>query len=166
MSRRSLALLAVPVLVLALASPVAASKPDRQPLELPPEFDFGAGEVCSFAVHVEFLVNREKVTTFHNRAGDIVRVQTTGSLVVRLSPVDDPDTSITVNISGPSRHVFRPDGTSTLTYAGRSISLYPPGTLVFTAGQAVVELNADGLFASVTNIGFEADLCTALAPAG
>ncbi len=166
MSRRYLALLAVPVLVLAIATPVAAGKPDRQPLELPPELDLAAGDVCPFAVHVEFLVNREKVTTFYNRAGDVARVLTTGFLVVRLSPLDDPETSITINISGPSRQVFRPDGTSTLTYGGRSISLYPPGTLVFTAGQAVVELDAEGSFVSVTNIGFESDLCTALAPAG
>ena len=145
------------------ASTATAAKPERQPLELG-DFDFAAGDVCSFAVHVEFLVNREKMTTFYDREGDVTRVLTTGSLVVRLSPVDDPDRTTTLNISGPSHQVFRADGSSTLTYAGRSISLYPPGTLVFTAGRAIVELDTAGAFVSVTNIGFETDLCPMLAP--
>jgi hypothetical protein len=78
--------------------------------------------------------------------------------------VDDPDRTMTLNISGPSHQVFRADGSSTLTYAGRSVSLYPPGTLVFTAGRAIVELDTAGDFVSVRNIGFETDVCPILAP--
>lgn len=159
--RHARSIFAALLLMAVSATPALATPPERGPLELG-DFDFAAGEACSFAVHVDFLVNREKVTSFYDRNGDVARILTTGSLVVKLSPVDDPEHTVTVNISGPSRQVFHADGTSTLTYSGRSISLYPPGTLVLTAGQAVVELDNAGAFVSVTNIGFESDLCLAL----
>ena len=89
--------LAALCLLILSTTAAAAAKPDRQPLELG-DFDFAAGDVCSFAVHVEFLVNREKVTTFYDRDGNVTRVLTTGSLLVRLSPVDDPDRTTTLNI--------------------------------------------------------------------
>lgn len=162
--RHARSVLAALCLLVLSTTTVLAAKPDRQPLELE-DFDFPAGAACPFAVHVEFLVNREKVMTFSDRHGDTTRVLTTGSLVVRLSPVADPDHAVTLNISGPSHQVFATDGSSTLTYAGRSISLYPPGTLVLTGGRAVVQLDSEGGFVSVTNIGFETDVCEMLDPA-
>jgi hypothetical protein len=147
------------VLAAAVAVPTMAARPTREPLEYPPSFEFAAGDVCPFAVTVEVLTNREKVMTFVDSSGDVVRVVTTGSLVVRLSPSGEEDVSVTLKISGPVHQTFRADGTSTLAYGGRSVSLYPPGTLVLTAGRAIVELDPAGGFVSVTNIGFESDIC-------
>lgn len=161
--RRARPVLAALCLLVLSSTAAAAAKPDRQPLEIG-DFDFAAGEACPFAVHVEFLVNREKVTTFFDRDGNVTRILTTGSLVIRVSPVDEPSNTLTLNVSGPSHQVFRADGSSTLTYGGRSVSLFPPGTFVLTAGRAVVELDSAGEFVSVTNIGFETDVCIMLAP--
>jgi len=161
--RRALVPLLLGVVAAAVALPTLAAAPSREPLEYPPTIEFAAGDVCPFAVTVEFLTNREKVMMFTDRSGDVVRAITTGSLVVRLSATANPETSVTLNISGPSHQTFRADGTSTLVYGGRAISLYPPGTLVFTAGRAVVELDAVDGFVSVANIGFESDLCEMLA---
>ena len=163
--RRILSAIGTAALLLSLPATALAVKPDRAPLELPPQLDFTAGDVCPFAVHVEFIVNREKVMTFVDNGGAVVRQLTTGAFKVRLSPVSDPEQTVTLNISGPAHQVFHEDGTSTLTYAGRSISLYPPGTFVLTAGRAVVELDAKGDFVSVTNIGVEQDVCAVLEPA-
>jgi hypothetical protein len=159
MTRRAPLSLMLGVLAAAVAGPTLAARPTREPLEYPPVFEFAAGDVCPFAVTVEVLTNREKVMTFFGASGDAARLVTTGSLVVRLSPTGVEDASVTLNISGPVRQSFRADGTSTLTYGGRSVSLYPPGTFVLTAGQAIVELDPAGGFLSVENIGFESDVC-------
>ena len=162
--RRALVPLVLGVLAATVALPTLAAPPSREPLEYPPILEFAAGSVCPFAVTTEFLTNREKVMLFTDRSGDVVRAITTGSLVVRLSATANPDVSVTMNISGPSHQTFRADGNSTLVYGGRAISLYPPGTFVFTAGRAIVELDAMDGFVSVSNIGFESDVCEMLAP--
>ena len=147
------------VLTAVVAAPVLAGKPDREPLELPPVIVMGAGEVCPFAVTVEFLVNNGKTMTFY-RDGEAVREIGTGSLKIRATNTSDPDQpSVTLNISGPVHTYFHPDGSSTSYFGGRSISLYPAGTFVLTAGRAVVHFDAAGDFVSGSNAGFSADVC-------
>jgi hypothetical protein len=163
MRPRVFSLVAALLLMVMLPTTALAVRPDRQPSPLPPELDLPAGAVCSFAVHVEFVVNRGTVTSFFDANGDLVKVLSTGALFVRLSAADDSESAITLNISGPTRQVFHADGSSTLTFAGRSISLFPPGTLILTAGKSVVELDAEGNFVSVTNFGLAGDVCDMIA---
>ncbi len=76
---------------------------------------------------------------------------------------DESVAPLALNLSGPIHTTLHPDGTSTLVFGGRGISLYPAGTFVLTAGRSVVELDAAGEVISVTNMGLEEDLCVALA---
>ena len=160
MRRVVLSILSALAILLAAAPSVLAVPPTREPLGLPATIEFAADEACPFAVTVEVLIDGGKVMTFYDRSGEITRAITSGSLVIRLTRPDEPDVpAVTLNISGPSHQTSHADGTSTLVYGGNSISLYPPGTLVLTKGRAIVELDADGNFLSVTNIGFETDVC-------
>ena len=161
-------LLAPAILALALtgvvAGPALAAPPDREPLELPPSIDFAAGEACSFDLRVDILANKGWTTTYFDRSGAPVRAIGTGSLKIRATNIDDADEpSVTLNISGPIHTWFHADGSSTSVYGGRSASLYPVGTFILTAGRAVVQLDASGEFVSVTNIGFEQDICATIA---
>jgi hypothetical protein len=147
-----------------LVAPALAVKPDREPLELPPVIEMGAGDVCPFAVTVEFLANNGKTMTFYDQAGEAVRSIGTGTLKIRATNTSDPDQpSVTLNISGPIHTVFHADGSSTLYFGGRSISLYPAGTFVLTAGRAVIRLDAAGNFVSGTNSGMSEDVCGMIA---
>ena len=42
-------------------------------MELPPSIDFAAGEVCPFAVTVDFLANSGKTMTFFDQDGEPIR---------------------------------------------------------------------------------------------
>ncbi len=151
-------------LVAVLAAPALAAKPSREPLELPPSIDFAAGEICPFAVTVDFLENRGKTVTFFDKAGEPVRSIGTGTLKVTFTNTTHADEpSVTLNISGPVHTWYHADGSSTVVYGGRSISLYPPGSSVLTAGRAIVELDAAGNFVSVTNVGMAVDICALIA---
>jgi len=157
-------LLMAAALVAVLVAPTLAAKPDRQPLELPPTIEFPAGELCPFAVTVEFLVNKGKTMTFYDPDGTAVRSIGTGSLKIRVTNTTDPDEpSATLNISGPGHTMFHADGSSTLIFGGRSISLYPAGTFILTAGRAVITLDAQGEFVSGTNTGLSTDVCEMIA---
>jgi hypothetical protein len=151
-------------LAAALAAPTLAARPERTPLELPPSIEFPAGAACPFDVTVDFLSNRGKNLTFFGRTGEPIRSIGTGTLKVRVTNTTDAaHPSATLNISGPVHTRYHADGSSTAVYGGRSISLYPPGTFVLTAGRAIVQLDANGNFVSVTNIGFSADICAMIA---
>ena len=123
-----------------------------------------AGAACPFDVTVDFLANRGKNLTFFGRTGEPIRSIGTGTLKIRVTNTTDADhPSATLNISGPIHTRYHADGSSTAVYGGRSISLYPPGTFVLTAGRAIVQLDANGDFVSVTNVGFSADVCAMIA---
>ncbi|MBA2634127.1 MAG: hypothetical protein H0U86_14205 [Chloroflexi bacterium] len=76
---------------------------------------------------------------------------------------DESVAPLELNITGPIHTTLHPDGSATLVFGGRGISLFPPGTIVLTTGRSVVELDAEGEVISLTNMGFEEDLCVALA---
>jgi hypothetical protein len=159
---RSLMLAAAFVLVSAQA--VLAAKPDSEPLELPPSLELAAGEACEFPLLIEFVANRGKTLTFFDNEGSAIRQIGTGALKIRVTNLADESVApLELNISGPIHIALHPDGSATLVFGGRGISLFPPGTFVLTAGRSVVELDAEGDVISVTNFGFEQDLCVALA---
>ena len=162
--RRVYALALAAVLVLLSAQAVLAVKPDRVALELPPSLELAAGEACEFPLLVEFLTNRGKTVTFFDSQGNAIRQIGTGALKIRVTNLADGSvTPLELNISGPIHITLDEDGSATLVFGGRGISLFPPGTFVLTAGRSVVELDATGQVISVTNMGFEEDLCLALA---
>ena len=151
-------------LVLVSAQAVLAAKPDRAPLELPPSLELAAGEACEFPLLVEFLANNGKTLTFFDNDGNALRQIGTGTLKIRVTNLADESVApLELNISGPIHITLHPDGSATLVFGGRGISLFPPGTFVLTAGRSVVELDAEGEVISVTNMGIEEDLCVALA---
>ena len=162
--RRVFCLLFAATLVLGSAQAVLAAKPDRVPLELPPSLEFAAREACDFSLLVDFLANGGKTLTFFDHEGNAIRQIGTGTLKIRVTNLADASVApLELNISGPLHTTLHPDGSATLIYGGRGISLYPPGTFVLTAGRSVVELDAEGEVISVTNIGTEEDLCVTLA---
>jgi hypothetical protein len=152
-------------LVFVSAQAVLAAKPGMEPLELPPSLELAAGEACQdFPLLVEFLANRGKTLTFFDNEGNAIRQIGTGTLKIRVTNLADESVApLQLNISGPIHIALHPDGSATLVFGGRGISLFPPGTFVLTAGRSVVELDAEGEVISVTNMGFEEDLCVALA---
>jgi hypothetical protein len=162
--RRVFGLLFAAALVLVSAQAVLAAKPDKAPLELPPSLELAAGEACEFPLLVEFLANRGKTLTFNDSEGNAVRQIGTGTLKIRVSNLADESVApLELNISGPLHTTLHSDGSATLVFGGRGISLFPAGTFVLTAGRSIVELDAEGEVISVTNLGFEEDLCVALA---
>ena len=162
--RRALPLLFAVALVLVSAQAVLGAKPDRETLELPPSLQVAAGDTCEFPLLVEFLVNGGKILTFFDNEGIAIRQIGTGVLKIRVTNLADESVApLELNISGPIHTTLHPDGSATLIFGGRGISLFPPGTLVLTAGRSVVELDAEGEVISVTNMGFEEDLCVTLA---
>ena len=162
--RRASSLLFAAALVLVSAQAVLAAKPDRDPLELPPFLEVAAGDACEFPILVEFLANGGKMLTFFDDEGNAIRQIGTGVLKIRVTNLADASVApLELNISGPIHTTLHPDGSATLIFGGRGISLFPPGTFVLTAGRSVVELDAEGEVISVTNMGFEEDLCVTLA---
>jgi hypothetical protein len=94
---RRMGSLAALVLFAAIVAPAAsASKPviERLPAE---DFTIPA-DICGFEVSVDILANRTKSIMF----GD-GRSMITGTLKVRLTNVEDPTSSIVLNIPGPGR---------------------------------------------------------------
>ena len=158
-------LLSAAALVLVSAQAVLASKPATEPLELPPSLELAAGEACQeFPLLVEFLANNGKTMTFFDNEGNAIRQIGTGTLKIRVTTLANESVlPLELNISGPIHTALHPDGSATLVFGGRGISLFPPGTFVLTAGRSVVELDVLGQVVSVTNMGFEQDLCVALA---
>jgi hypothetical protein len=149
---------------MASAQAVLAAKPDRVPLELPPSLEFAAGEACEFPLLIEFLANGGKTLTFFDNEGNAIRQIGTGTLKIRVTNLADASVApLELNISGPLHTALHSDGSATLVFGGRGISLFPVGTFVLTAGRSIVELDAEGEVISVTNLGFEQDLCVALA---
>jgi hypothetical protein len=102
--RRTLAIMAAGALVLALAGPAAATKPERVAV---PQGDFVISGFCAFDVLVEPLASKTFNTTFFDRDGNPTRDHGTGRLVVRMTNIDS-GRSIELNISGPGTFVENP----------------------------------------------------------
>jgi hypothetical protein len=123
---------------------IPASAQARPPTrELQGYEDFVLTDHCTFDINVEFLENREVVTTHYDSSGEMVRQSVTGTLKVRLTNLEDPQHSMLFNISGPSQFRLLPDGTSELTATGASIQLYitnRPGELLLVHGRFIAHV--------------------------
>jgi hypothetical protein len=135
-------LLLVLVAMAAIVSPVAAAKPSRDPIVIPPEFlVFEAGQVCEFPVHVEILVNREYIKTWTDADGNPIRDQINGSLVVRVFN-DDTGASVDLNVGGPGRDLYNADGSLTQIFLGHGVPIFE-GIFYGTIGYHAFLLNPD-----------------------
>ena len=153
--RRPLGFLAALGCVVAVVVPVAgASKPVIEPL---PAEDFGLPpDICGFAVGVDILANKAKAIMFSDGSSMI-----TGKLKVKLTNLDDPTSSIVLNIPGPGR--FNESG---LIARGPWLFFFLPGELgegspailAYTTGRVRID---DSGFHQLA--GRRTDLCPLLA---
>jgi hypothetical protein len=134
----------------------AIGKPTRSPVLFQPN-EFAAGELCSFAVLLEFPVNQYIAKTFPPKPnGDVVEIQT-GRVVARFTNLST-GTSVTYNISGPTILTFHPDGSLTIEAPG------PQVIFNFIAwGRLVLEISPVGELTSISHTGHTEDVCAALA---
>ena len=62
-------------------------------------------------------MNKEVLTTFYDKDGNVIRQHIAGTLKVRLTNVAT-DKSVDLNISGPGTYTFPPDGSVDLVGTG------------------------------------------------
>jgi hypothetical protein len=153
--RRTLATIAAVALVLALAGPAAAAKPERVAV---PQETFVISGFCDFDVLVEPLASKTYNTTFFDRDGNPTRDLGTGRLVVRMTNVDT-GRSIELNISGPGTFVDGPAGLTVDTHG--NWMLFIDGQLFTLSGhgQFFVDATSETI---VFSRGHITDLCSIL----
>jgi hypothetical protein len=114
------------------------------------EFAVAGGQACSFPVTGKAVVNRFATTTFSaDENGDVVQLAT-GHLVFRFTNVAT-GRSVDINISGPGKATFHPDGSMTQEAFGVWYWLFPGGanlpgdlSLFLSRGRLVVETTSTG----------------------
>ena len=153
------------LMVAALATPVGAAQPTREFLPAPPFIEFGAGELCSFPVRIDVLVNKEYGTTFFDAAGNPTHTIVTGSLVLRLVNVDTSK-SVVVNAGGPGLVLYEGDNIR-VTLRGRSLIFLPSDHLLYLNSGQVVEFGNGTIqpvvLPVISQIGHRVDYCPILA---
>jgi hypothetical protein len=137
------------ILTSALLVPAAlADKPIREPAPTPPFLTVSGS--CSFDVRIDFLVNKEFITTFTSG-----KTLITGRLVVRVTNLDDPSKSRVLQISGPAINDLADP--STFNLSGSSLIFFP-GVMVVTHGP--VSLTSDSFTQTSAS---SVDVCALLA---
>jgi hypothetical protein len=161
------ATLALPVLLATWqASPAAASPPTREPLPAGPLI---LTDVCSFDVQVTVPVNGEYLTTFYDRNGDVTMQLITGALRVTLTNLST-SYETTVNIPGPGRIMFNPDGSGRFSGTGPWLQwgelndLLSWPSLAFVHGNYTFDFDSNGEITGVNSHGNVIDMCAALEP--
>ena len=163
----NITLLALIMLLARQVQTAAADQPIRQPLPLDP---FTISGVCDFDVAVDILANKEVATTFTDQEGNLTQQLVTGVFKFRLTNLSTGE-SLDLNISGPGRTVFAPDGSFTIFGEGRwlwpvpeGISSNVPAGLFLIVGHHVVEFDAAGNITEFTAEGGQVvAVCAALA---
>ena len=161
--RKAILILTAGLAALALVPLASADKPIR---EFTPIEDFVIEDVCAFPVEYNVLANKEFATTFSDG-----RQLITGKLKVRLTNLDDPSKSLSVNISGPGVIRVSEEGVFTLKATGRWLFFFfpgdfgpgEPGLMVVTTGRAILRIDADGTFSFSHPRGTTRNVCAALA---
>jgi len=167
--RRALAIaILCPVVVLAGATSVSATgKPVREFLPAPEFIEFAPVDLCEFGVRIDVLVNQEYGTTFTDDQGMPLRTIVTGRLILKLTNMSDPSTSLVVNASGPGLVVYEGD-LIRVTLRGRSLIFLPgdESLLYLNSGQVVEEGNGTiqpVVLPVISQIGHRVDYCPLLA---
>jgi hypothetical protein len=122
--------------------------------------------VCSFPVHGEVLVNRQKITVFSDG-----RQLVTGAFVSQWTNTDNDETIVT-NAPGPLTFTPNDDGTTSLVGTGQNVYFFfpgdlgpgEPGALLLLDGHTSEQFDATGALVqgSFTHSGSAVDLCAAL----
>jgi hypothetical protein len=167
--KRGAVLAAVSLLVVLIQSPSAvANPPVRFPTANQP-VDFAAGLVCPFPIRAVPVVDREVTTLHFDSHGDLRWIGVTGFLSIRVTNTDS-GRSLLVNISGPGKFTFRPDGTVVLKATGNWLLFQrsfdnPPNQLLLNSGHVVLAIspNPPGPATIVHRTGSSRDLCPVLA---
>ena len=155
--------------VVSVSPQVAPGKPVREPVpDSFYEFAAPAGEACSFGVTGRAVVNRFVTTTFPaDENGDVVQLST-GHLVFRFTNLTTGK-SLDLNISGPGKATFHPDGSMRQDATGVWYWLFPGGTnllggltLFLSRGRLMVETSPTGQRTIVSQVGELEDLCEML----
>jgi hypothetical protein len=161
----ALRLALVSILVAGILAPVAGADPPEH-IPFPPSEPFVIEGSCDFPVLLEEVVNKEKLTVFSD-GREII----TGSLKVRLTNLDDPSSSLLLNISGPAFFTPRDDGGFSLKATGSWLWFFAPGELgegspgmMFTThGQARLVVTGEGDTSFELLSGTRGEVCPRLA---
>jgi hypothetical protein len=142
------------ILTSALVVPAAlADKPIREPLPAP---NLTVSGSCSFDVRIDFLANKEFITTFTSGKQII-----TGRLVVRVTNLENPSKSRVLNVSGPGIEDL--SDPSTFNLSGSSLVFFP-GVFLLTHGPVTLTFDANGNVTSFTQTSQSSvDVCAVLA---
>lgn len=103
------------------ATPATANDVVRVPNLAPPATYSG---VCSFDFSSSAVINDEKVTSFYDNKGTLVKQITSGRLVVVWTNLSTGK-AISTNLSGPVSISFNPDATATVHVLGPQVFLQP-----------------------------------------
>ena len=147
---------AVLLLSIAVAPPVAATKPDRQ---FAPSAGVLISGFCDFDVQLDIVVNKEYATTFYDRDGNVVRVHIAGRFVNRLTNTTTGE-AVEINVSGPGLFLSDEEGL-TVQARGRWL-LFFAGEFVVVSGHTVLRVDAAGE-SIVSRRGSQIDVCSLLA---
>ncbi len=153
--RRIVAIIAATCALVALASPVAAAKPDRHPENLEGFVLTGA---CEFDVQLDILRDRSYAMDFYDQDGNLVRTQYFGSIVIRATNVET-DASVDLNIGGPARDAYNADGTITTTFLGLGLPLITDNNLTRGRFEFTFSAGFEELLSVGKSAGFTEDFC-------
>jgi hypothetical protein len=157
--RRLIAILVAMAALAAFVTPAAAVQPTRTPENLEAFLFEG---LCGFDVQLDVLVDRSYAVDYYDRDGNLVRTQYHGSIVLRLTNTDT-GSSLDLNVGGPARDTYNPDGTITTVFLGLGLPLATNTNA--TRGRFEFTYSAD--FSEVIGVGdahgFTEDICPMLA---
>ncbi len=157
--RRLIAILVAMAALAAFVTPAAAVQPTRTPGNLE---GFLLEGLCGFDVQLDSIVDRSYAVDYYDRNGNLLRTQYHGSIVVRLTNTDT-GSSIDLNVGGPARDTYNPDGTITTVFLGLGLPLVTNTNA--TRGRFEFTFSPD--FSEVISVGdahgFSKDICPMLA---
>jgi hypothetical protein len=163
--RRTVLILSVVLVALAVAPIATADKPTRETITAPD--DVVVTDQCAFPVlmHIE---GEGVITTFTDREGNFVaqNFHFPDNKTV-FTNLDDPDKSVTVSTTGPAFFRLDPDGSATFEITGRSPWGGHPITeapgIFLIEGRILATFDAEGNRTSIDFTGTVVDLCAQLA---
>jgi len=153
--RWALALLAAMCVSALAVGAATATPPEREPAFLE---DFVVTDSCPFPVGFEITANNSYVTIFSDG-----RIHFSGKIFVRLTNLDKPTKSLSLNISGPA--LVTP---SSEQLFGRGLIILFPfdaggPTMLLTTGRVDIVRAEDGSIIEFTTRAPTKDVCAALA---
>jgi hypothetical protein len=158
-------------IILMIAAPASALRPDR--FQPGPNPDLTVEGICDFTVFLHDVVNEEVFTDFFDQDGNFTRELISGRLIEEFTRLDDqgePVRSITRNISGPGVFTFDEDG-ATIDAYGQSlfwffpgeVEGFPDGLMWLTTGHWVWRFEDSGTITLISQTGTFQDVCELLA---